>query len=70
MPADRSGDGLPIGMQVVGRAWRDMELLSVARAIARVTGPFVPPPGYGGDTDDARAAGATHVRVRAADDTW
>lgn len=46
LPAGRSSAGLPLGIQVVGRRWRDMELLAVAEAIADVTGSFQPPPGY------------------------
>ena len=46
LPVGRSKEGLPIGIQVVGRRWRDMELLAAADAIADVTGPFQRPPGY------------------------
>jgi len=46
LPAGRSSEGLPIGLQLVGRRWRDMELLAVAEAVAEVTGPFRPPAGY------------------------
>lgn len=49
LPAGSSKEGLPIGIQVVGRRWRDMELLAVAEAIAGVTGPFRPPPGSGAE---------------------
>ncbi len=41
-----SGEGLPIGEQLVGRRWSDMELLNVAAAVAEVTGGFQRPPGY------------------------
>ncbi len=43
LPFSLSGDGLPIGVQVVGRRWRDMELLNVAEALTGVTGPFQSP---------------------------
>jgi amidase len=46
MPLAQTADGLPIGMQLVGRRWHDMELLSVAAALAALTGPFPRPPGY------------------------
>ncbi len=46
LPAGSSKDGLPIGIQVVGRRWRDMELLAVAEALTEVTGKFRRPPGY------------------------
>jgi len=37
VPAGRSPDGLPIGLQLVGRRWEDMRLLSVGRALSRVS---------------------------------
>ncbi len=46
LPAGSSKDGLPIGIQVVGRRWQDMELLAVAKALTEVTGKFRRPPGY------------------------
>ncbi len=46
LPAGRTKDGLPIGIQVVGRLWNDMALLSAAEALADVTGAFQPPPGF------------------------
>jgi amidase len=46
LPVSRSPEGLPIGVQVVGRRWGDMALLAVARQLAEVTGAFQRPPGY------------------------
>jgi amidase len=46
LPVARSAEGLPIGVQVVGRRWQDMRLLALAQRVADVTGPFQPPPGY------------------------
>ena len=46
MPLAQTADGLPIGMQAVGRRWHDMDLLSVAASLAAITGPFPKPPGY------------------------
>lgn len=46
LPLARSSEGLPIGVQVVGRRWRDMELLAIAGQLAEVTGPCQFPPGY------------------------
>jgi amidase len=46
IPIARSGHGLPIGAQLVGRRWRDNELLNVAAAVTEVTGGYQPPPGY------------------------
>jgi amidase len=42
----RSAEGMPIGVQIVGRRWRDMELLAVAERVSEVTGGFQPPPGF------------------------
>jgi amidase len=38
--------GLPIGVQVVGRRWRDLELLNLAEQLSEITGRFARPPGY------------------------
>jgi amidase len=46
LPIGKSHEGLPIGVQVVGRRWCDREVLAVARAIATITDSFTPPPGY------------------------
>jgi hypothetical protein len=54
LPIARSGKGLPVGAQLVGRRWRDNALLDVAAAIAEVTGGFRRPPGH----DSGHAAGA------------
>jgi amidase len=45
LPAGRSDEGLPIGIQVVGRRWDDAGVLAVAKVIERLTGGFQPPPG-------------------------
>jgi amidase len=39
LPVGRSADGLPLGVQVVGRRWDDMRVLAIAEAIDR----FQPP---------------------------
>jgi amidase len=46
LPVAKSKEGLPIGVQVVGRRWRDMDLLGVAEQLAEVTGPFQCPAAY------------------------
>jgi amidase len=46
LPLTRSKEGLPIGLQVVGRRWSEPALLSLARKLSLVIGPFRPPPGY------------------------
>jgi amidase len=39
-------DGLPIGVQLVGKRWDDARLLAMAAALTQVTGEFRRPPGY------------------------
>ncbi len=39
VPVGRSSEGLPIGVQVVGRRWEDLRLLGIAERIAEVVGP-------------------------------
>nr|MBP7322871.1 amidase [Deltaproteobacteria bacterium] len=46
IPAGATSEGLPIGIQVVGRRWYDMKLLAVADKIADVADAFKNPPGY------------------------
>lgn len=46
IPIGQTKDGLPIGMQVVGKRWRDMELLAIAQEINKVVGDFQHPSGY------------------------
>ena len=47
IPVARSKEGLPIGVQLVGRRWREMDLLAIAEQVsAEVTGGFQRPPGY------------------------
>jgi amidase len=46
VPVGRSSEGLPIGVQVVGRRWEDLRLLGIADRIAEVVGPLpTPKPG-------------------------
>jgi len=44
VPAGKSPEGLPIGVQVVGRPWEDEAVLAVAAKIEQATGGFRPPP--------------------------
>ena len=44
LPLARTKEGLPIGVQVVGKRWQDMELLSTAEQLAHVTDGFQFPP--------------------------
>ena len=46
LPLAQSTEGLPIGVQVIGRRWGEMELLAAAEQIAGLTIPFQRPPGY------------------------
>jgi amidase len=44
VPSGRSRDGLPIGVQVVGRAWREDQAIAAARCIEAALGGWRPPP--------------------------
>lgn len=45
VPATITREGLPAGVQIVGRRWDDYRLLDVAETVADVLGPAGPPPG-------------------------
>jgi Asp-tRNA(Asn)/Glu-tRNA(Gln) amidotransferase A subunit family amidase len=44
VPVGHSNEGLPIGVQVIGRPFEDELVLSVAEAIEAARGPWQPPP--------------------------
>jgi Asp-tRNA(Asn)/Glu-tRNA(Gln) amidotransferase A subunit family amidase len=44
VPVGKSPEGLPIGIQVIGRPWEDEAVLAVAARIEEATGGFRPPP--------------------------
>ncbi|MEW9871165.1 amidase [Arthrobacter sp. HS15c] len=44
VPCGLSEEGLPVGIQVVGRPYRDREVLAVAAVLERAFGRFSPPP--------------------------
>jgi amidase len=46
MPCGQDRDGLPIGLQLVGRRWSESRLLTIASAMEPLTGGFRRPPGY------------------------
>lgn len=46
LPYRLDRDGLPLGVQVVGKRWDDSRLLGIAKALSAVTGEFRRPPGY------------------------
>ena len=44
VPVSKSDEGLPIGVQLVGRPWQEELVLAVAAELERETGGFTPPP--------------------------
>ena len=46
IPIGQCKDGLPIGIQIVGKRWKDMELLTIANEINQAIGGFKNPDGY------------------------
>ena len=46
IPIGYTKEGLPIGAQIVGRRWRDMELLSIAEQLDKVAAAYQRPKGY------------------------
>ena len=46
LPLAITKEGLPIGVQVLGRRWGEPALLALAKQLALVTGPFRAPPGF------------------------
>lgn len=46
VPIGYSSEGLPIGVQIVGRRWGEMALLNAAEQIDEIAGAYRRPPGY------------------------
>jgi amidase len=46
LPLARSREGLPIGVQVLGRRWSEPQLLALCAQLSLVTGAFTPPPKF------------------------
>jgi amidase len=46
MPLTQSQDGLPIGVQVIGKRWEDERLLAIAQLLSELTPGFSSPPNY------------------------
>ncbi|MER8382553.1 amidase [Mesorhizobium sp. M1399] len=46
LPRGQDSNGLPIGLQLVGKRWSESRLLGIARAIEPLAGGFRRPPGY------------------------
>ena len=47
LPIGTSSQGLPVGVQVIGRRWQEMALLNTAEQIATCTPGYQCPPGFG-----------------------
>jgi amidase len=46
IPIGQTQNGLPIGMQIVGKRWKEIEMLAIAQEIDRTVGAFENPSGY------------------------
>jgi amidase len=46
IPIGQTQNGLPMGMQIVGKRWREIEMLAIAQEIDKVIGAFRNPSGY------------------------
>lgn len=46
IPIGQTSNGLPIGIQIVGKRWKEMELLTIAQQLDAVIGGFRSPAGY------------------------
>ncbi|MBD3887666.1 amidase [Phormidium tenue FACHB-886] len=46
IPIGQTNNGLPIGMQIVGKRWKEMELIAIAQQLDTVISGFRSPPGY------------------------
>lgn len=46
IPIEQTQDGLPIGLQLIGKRWREMELLSFAQAVDNFINGFQHPSEY------------------------
>jgi amidase len=46
LPYKLDRNGLPLGIQLVGKRWEEAQLLAMAKAFSQVTGSFQRPPGY------------------------
>jgi Asp-tRNA(Asn)/Glu-tRNA(Gln) amidotransferase A subunit family amidase len=44
IPVGRSDEGLPIGLQIIGRPWQEEQVLSVAAALEALCGAWRIPP--------------------------
>jgi amidase len=46
IPIGQTSNGLPIGIQIVGKRWKEMELMAIAQQLDAVIGGFRSPSGY------------------------
>jgi len=46
IPTGQAGDGLPIGVQIIGPAYGDLRTIQLAQRLERMGFGFTPPPGY------------------------
>lgn len=46
VPIGKTQTGLPIGIQIIGKRWREMELLAITQQIDQIVGRFQRPPNY------------------------
>jgi amidase len=46
IPLTQSQEGLPIGVQVIGKRWEDERLLTIAQLLSELTPGFQRPPNY------------------------
>jgi amidase len=46
MPVGYTKEGLPIGVQIVGQRWHDMELLNVSGQLDKIANAYKHPPGF------------------------
>jgi Asp-tRNA(Asn)/Glu-tRNA(Gln) amidotransferase A subunit family amidase len=46
IPAGVDNQGLPFGLQIIGKRWDDERLLGIAESVSGLTGGFRQPPGY------------------------
>lgn len=46
IPIGKTAEGLPIGLQIVGKRWHEMELIEIAQQVDKIVGDFQYPVGY------------------------
>ena len=46
LPYQLDREGLPLGIQLVGKRWEEVPLLAMAKALSEMTGAFQRPLGY------------------------